>query len=65
MQHYDGTIEETEPEGWLAKFPEPAEAPDDWSGSVDVNTEDLPGYHPPAFLDWQQQLEMMDDPEPD
>ncbi len=61
MQHFDGTIEESEPEDWLAINAEPAEAPEDWSGSVDINVEDLPGSHQPLFIDWQSRIEMIDD----
>ena len=63
MQHFDGTLEESEPEGWIAMHADPAEAPEDWSGSVDVNDEDLPGATSPMFIDWQTQLEAIDDPE--
>jgi hypothetical protein len=44
-------------------LPEAAEAPEDWSGSVDVNAEDLPGSNQPQFLDWKSQLEMADEPD--
>jgi hypothetical protein len=67
IQHFDGTLEETEPDGWIAMLPEPAEAPEDWTGSVDINAEDLPGSRQPLFLDWQselEQLEPLDEPEP-
>jgi Family of unknown function (DUF6763) len=61
MQHFDGTLEESEPEGWLAMNAEPAEAPEDWSGSVDINIEDIPGSRQPLFIDWQSRIEMIDD----
>ena len=61
MQHFDGTLEESEPEGWLAMHAEPAEAPEDWSGSVDINEEDLPGSSHPLFIDWQSRIELIDE----
>ncbi|HJP05169.1 MAG: hypothetical protein QF897_05600 [Gammaproteobacteria bacterium] len=64
IQHFDGTLEETEPEGWIAMLAEPAEAPEDWTGSVDINAEDFPGSRQPLFLDWQSKLEQLDEPEP-
>ncbi len=61
MQHFDGTLEESEPEGWLAMNAEPAEAPEDWSGSVDINVEDVPDSSQPLFIDWQSRIEMLDE----
>jgi hypothetical protein len=60
MQHFDGTLEESEPEGWVAMRPETTAAPEDWSGSVDVTEEDLPDSTQPLFLDWQSQLDLLD-----
>ena len=41
IQYFDGTIEEMEREDWIAQWKEgsleAAEAPEDWSGSVDVD----------------------------
>jgi hypothetical protein len=60
LQHFDGTIEGLEIEMWQDIDIEPAQAPEDWSGSVDIDIEDLPepdgsvrnGWHDPlAFLD--------------
>lgn len=42
MQHFDGTIEGLDLENWQEIDIEPAAAPEDWSGSVDINIEDLP-----------------------
>jgi hypothetical protein len=61
MQHFDGTIEESEPEGWIAMRVEPAEAPEDWSGSVDINPEDLADQYSPLLLDWQSRVDMLDE----
>jgi len=44
VQHFDGTIEEMELADWETQYAageiEDAEAPEDWSGSVDVEPED-------------------------
>jgi len=44
MQSFDGTVEEMDIEDWEAQHAsgeiEAAEAPEDWSGSVDVDDED-------------------------
>ena len=42
IQHFDGTIEELDVDGWREMAAEPVDAPEDWSGSMDVDTEDLP-----------------------
>lgn len=39
-QHFDGTLEEIELEGWHEQELQPAQAPEDWTGSVDVEPED-------------------------
>ena len=61
VQFFDGTIDEIDLETWPRLLIESAGAPDDWSGSVDMDPEDfagrdtgeLPfGFHDPlAFLD--------------
>jgi hypothetical protein len=44
IQYFDGTVEEMDVEDWEAQWEdgalETAEAPEDWSGSVDVDAED-------------------------
>ena len=42
-------------------LPEAVQAPEDWTGSVDINAEDFPGSRQPLFLDWQSELELLDD----
>jgi hypothetical protein len=42
IQHFDGTIEELDVDSWREMAAEPIDAPEDWSGSMDVDTEDLP-----------------------
>ena len=61
LQYFDGTIDEIDMEAWPSLLLEPVGAPEDWSGSVDMDPEDfkgretgeLPyGYHDPLeFLD--------------
>lgn len=47
IQYFDGTVEEMDIEDWVAQWDEgtleSAEAPEDWSGSVDVENSDDAG----------------------
>jgi hypothetical protein len=47
IQYFDGTVEEMDVEDWEAQWEdgalESAEAPEDWSGSVDVDVQDSEG----------------------
>ena len=40
VQHFDGALEEFDKDEWLALAPQPAEAPEDWTGPLDVDAED-------------------------
>lgn len=40
VQHFDGTLEEFDDDGWIAMMPKETEAPEDWTGSLDVEPED-------------------------
>jgi hypothetical protein len=61
LQYFDGTIDEVDFEAWQRMLIKSAGAPDDWSGSVDMDPEDFSGkedgeipagYHDPlSFLD--------------
>ena len=61
IQQFDGTIDEVDEENWSDLLLTEVSAPEDWSGSVDMDPEDfvssnnneMPvGYHNPlAFLD--------------
>jgi len=61
IQQFDGTLDEVDIERWPELLLTEAAAPEDWSGSVDMDPEDylgkkdadMPnGYHDPlAFLD--------------
>ena len=61
MQHFDGTIEESEPDGWISLHAEQAEAPEDWSGSFDMNREDVVDRFHPLMHDWQTRVDALDD----
>jgi len=41
VQHFDGTVEEVDLESWDEQELEEAKPPEDWSGSVDVEPEDI------------------------
>jgi hypothetical protein len=61
LQHFDGTLDEVELETWPNLLIETVGAPEDWSGSVDMDPEDFSGsetgeipqgyYDPLSFLD--------------
>lgn len=61
LQFFDGTIDEVDQETWSKLLIERVAAPEDWSGSVDMDPEDFSGkadgeipsgYHDPLeFLD--------------
>ena len=60
LQHFDGTIEELEMDAWRDMNLEPAEAPEDWSGSVDVDVEDLAEPEQRSNRGWHDHLEFID-----
>ena len=56
LQYFDGTIDQVEFENWPSLIIEVVGAPEDWSGSVDMDPDDYiglkegempPGYHDP------------------
>jgi len=61
LQFFDGTIDELDLDAWQRLLIETVGAPEDWSGSVDMDPEDFSGsdsgeipqgYHDPlSFLD--------------
>lgn len=60
MQHFDGTIEGMDMDVWRGVNLESAQAPEDWSGSVDIAFEDLPDPEGHAGNGWQNPLELID-----
>jgi hypothetical protein len=61
IQHFDGTLEEIELEAWDEQEFEEARAPEDWTGSVDVEPED---YEPDREINtaaiWTDPLTSLD-----
>ncbi len=53
LQHFDGTIEEVDLEAWAELLTVEIAAPEDWSGSVDMDPDDYVGLKedeiPPGF----------------
>ncbi|NOR37537.1 MAG: hypothetical protein GQ577_12385 [Woeseiaceae bacterium] len=43
IQFFDGTIDEVEIDAWRGQFLIEAAAPEDWSGSVDMDPDDYKG----------------------
>ena len=60
LQHFDGTLEEADIDAWLAMHADAAEAPEDWTGSLDVCGEDLATNWHPQIRDWQSEVEVAD-----
>ena len=60
VQHFDGTLEELDRDSWIQRSPQEADAPEDWTGSVDVEPED----HEDDYLNlppvWAAPLEYLD-----
>jgi len=63
LQHFDGTIEEVDPEDWISMRAEQTNPPEDWTGSVDINLEDFPDRRARRShkLDWQSEIDALDD----
>ena len=55
IQFFDGTIDEVDLEAWPGLLPIEVNAPEDWSGSMDMDPEDYvglsPSEMPPGFHD--------------
>jgi hypothetical protein len=61
VQHFDGTLEEFELEAWDEQEFEEAQAPEDWTGSVDVEPEDYEAEREvPATVIWTDPLTSLD-----
>jgi hypothetical protein len=60
LQHFDGTIEGVEIDIWQDIDLEPAQAPEDWSGSVDIDCEDLPEPESRPSTGWHNPLSFLD-----
>jgi hypothetical protein len=61
IQYFDGTVEEVESEGWYDMGCLPAEAPEDYSGSLDITREDYAARVEVAgHKDWDDPLDFLD-----
>jgi hypothetical protein len=61
VQHFDGTLEEFELETWAEQEFEEAQAPEDWTGSVDVDSEDYEaGSEVSSGASWTDPLTSLD-----
>lgn len=61
VQHFDGTVEEFDLEGWQQQGLIVTKAPEDWSGSVDIEPEDFDtGSDEPAAPTWTDPLSYLD-----
>jgi len=64
LQHFDGTIDEVDFEAWPGLLIESVGAPEDWSGSVDMDPEDFVGTQQSDLPSgWQDPLEFLDQSE--
>ena len=64
IQFFDGTIDEVEFENWPRLIIESVGAPDDWSGSVDMDPEDFKGATASDMpFGFHDPLEFLDKPE--
>jgi hypothetical protein len=59
VQYFDGTVEELDADAWDEQQFEEAEAPEDWTGSVDVEPEDYESELS-AQTAWVDPLESLD-----
>ncbi|MEQ9563023.1 MAG: DUF6763 family protein [Woeseiaceae bacterium] len=61
LQYFDGTIDEIDFDRWATLFLESVGAPEDWSGSVDMDPEDFTGEANGELpLGWHDPLEFLD-----
>ena len=60
IQYFDGTIEELDFETWEQMEIEEAEPPEDWSGSVDVDDEDIDELKDEPEEEFDDPLEYLD-----
>jgi hypothetical protein len=60
IQYFDGTIEELDLENWEQMEIEAAEPPEDWSGSVDVDEEEIDELQDKPEEEFNDPLEYLD-----
>ncbi|MCC7257014.1 MAG: hypothetical protein IT486_01435 [Gammaproteobacteria bacterium] len=60
IQYFDGTIEELDVETWEQMGLEEAEPPEDWSGSVDVDDDEIEELQDKPEEEFSDPLEYLD-----
>lgn len=61
-QHYDGTVEEVDVEGWEELAPVAVQPPEDWTGSMDMQKEDYSvDYDDSPHREYADPLDFFDD----
>jgi hypothetical protein len=63
IQYFDGTVEELEIEEWYEAGIEASDAPEDWTGSLDVDAEDTENEYeaePGSSRPWADPLQYVD-----
>ena len=61
VQYFDGTVEEFDLESWNQLYVEEIEAPEDWSGSMDIEPEDFKiGIEETPTQEWSSPLDFFD-----
>lgn len=60
IQYYDGTIEELDIDAWEQLEIEESEPPDDWTGSLDADDEDLGEISDRPNEDFDDPLDYLD-----
>jgi uncharacterized protein DUF6763 len=60
VQHFDGTLEELDLESWEEQEFEEAQPPEDWTGSVDVDSEDETNPEVSSGTTWTDPLTSLD-----
>jgi len=63
IQYFDGTVEELEIEEWYEAGIEAGDAPEDWTGSLDVDPEDTENEYeaePGSSKPWADPLQFVD-----
>jgi hypothetical protein len=62
IQHFDGTVEELDFDAWEESECFPAEPPEDYSGSLDIEREDME-FDGHAVSGWSDPLDFLDQTE--
>jgi hypothetical protein len=62
IQYFDASLESVDLDAWFELALEPAEAPEDWSGPLDIEREDygVDLDEPPPGNGWHQGLDLLE-----